>query len=241
MKQFTLILLLFIIATGCSKDDSDTGPQPIAADEKLLNSVDDFILLQYNPDKTVKKLTIAASIQLRYSYENGRISEVAVINDGEVDTYLFSYDANNRISSYSLDDEVTQVNYNVANKYYLAVKENGDELGVFFDDEGNIKKFQEYDNQQNETETTSIFYVDGPYKGTFANTNDIALHTVLVSPELLQIFYGYNLTKTPVETLVLPEFVIDFINTYDDQGFLSSSSYEFGPQNTTFHFTYTSL
>lgn len=237
---FSLLLILFC---GCSQgDDSPMEEQEIEipANEKILNDVNGQFLLEYNEDGNIERLKISSQILFVYGYEGERVSSIDVYGGGDSINILFTYDVNGRIDSFSEDDVITDVFFNEANNYYLYQKENGDEVTIFLNENGDISKFVEFDNIENETETSTFLYENDEYNGTLTNTNNPILHTLMGFPDFGISIIAYNLSKKPLQTLAGSFGIFDFENTFDEQNFLKTSTFNF-EEPTTLTFNYIQL
>ncbi len=245
MKAYLIILGLFLIFfTGCSKDDESTNSEEvdeIPINEKLINDVNGEFTFEYNDEGNIERMKMGNFFLILYGYENGNVSAVDIYGQDETLNILFNYDANGRIDSFSQDDVITDVTYNQANNYYLYQMDNGNEVTLFMNGNGDIDKIVEFDNEQNETDTTTFLYEEGEYNGTLTNTNNPVIQTVLAVPGIGIFFSLYNISNQPVRTIASPYVgILDFQNTYDEQNFLESSTYQFEEQ-TILNFNYTKL
>ncbi len=244
--KFLILSLLTFFIFSCNSDDENAGPPPIPEDEKLIDNIvssgDDGLNYQfeYNEDKTVRSMNISNFILYNYTYENNRISKISMIGNGQVLDYHLEYDQNGMISSFSLDDVVTPVTYNAAEKFYLYQKENGDEFMLYLNENDDIYRAIEYDAEYDET--NSIVYIyENSGKGVLTNTNNITIATVLVSGNFEIGIYFFPISNNPIKTLSFVGGNIFFENELDDQGFISemaiNTAGEGEPSVMTFNYT----
>ena len=244
MKTKIVILSLFaVIFVGCSKDDSPEETE-IPPNEKFLNTITNVaggieLSFEYNADKNVTRIKLGEEGLFIYGYDQNRIVSMDVYL-GESLNFTFTYDANGYLNSFTKDDVITPVTYNAAQNFYLYALDNGDEETIFLDNDGDAKKFVSYDKSENKTSTTSLLYAGGNYKGTFTNTNNPLLATCIVKPTYNIVFILFNLSKKPIRTLT-GEGLLDFENTYDEQGFLKSSTSGRDNNTTTYNYNYIKL
>lgn len=225
--KILLFTILSLLIFSCKSDDENAGPPPIPADEKLIENIQSDGLnyqFEYNSDKTIRSLNIPqAALLLNYSYENNRIAIISLIGNGESLDYHLEYDANGKISSFSLDDVITPVTYNAAENYYLYQKENGDEFTLHLNENHDIYKAIEYDPENEETESSLALY-DNSGKGVLTNTNNITVPTVLISGEVFFGFYLFPVSNKPIETFSITGGTnLVFENEFDEQGFIKKS------------------
>lgn len=223
MRNYLLIFALIGLLASCSKDDDQPAPEVvIPADEKLLGSAGSIdgtsIVLEYNADKTIKELTFGGVVAVYFNYTEGLLSSFDLLAEGELTTYNFIYDANGKIDSFSVDDEVTDVTYNAAGNYYLYPEgEDGDEITLFLTPEEDVKKVVFYDGIEDETSTTTFIYEDSN-KGPLYNSNSVIAPLIVGFPELY--FITVYLTYKPIEVVGYPEGMLQLENVYDEQGFV---------------------
>lgn len=243
MKTNLILFSLFIILfSACSKNDDSPKPEEeevIPVNEKFLNDVNGELTIEYNDDGKIERIKISNLILIIYGYEGGNVSTVDMYGQNANLNFIFNYDANGHIDSFSQDDIITDVTYNQANNYYLYQKENGDEVTLFMNENGDSNKIVEFDNAQDETDTTTILYEDGEYNGTLTNTNNPIMQTLMGLPEIWIYLFLYNISNQPVKTIASSYFgILDLQNTYDEQNFLETSTYQFEEPNIlTFNYT----
>lgn len=237
--NFLALLLFAVLFIGCSKDDDSPEPeQQIPAEEKLLGSLNEEIKLEYNSDKTVKKLTVENQLLILYTYNGGRISTMELIGNGEDIMFTYSYDANGHINSFSKDGVATDVTYTPADNLYSYTDDFDRIISFFLTNDGDIKKFQRDD--AGDIESYVILY-DDTQKGPMTNSNNIIFPFLLAYPSF-QYFLIYGIAKKPITTLSIPGGVVEYVNTFDDQGFVTKSTYQFGNDGPgTFNYKYTQL
>lgn len=247
MKSKIIILsILSLFIFSCKSDDEGSGTPSIPENEKLLDNMNFFnevnIQLTYNPDKTVETINFAGQALFMFTYADNQINTMEVVGAIGSGIYTFTYDDNGRISAFSLDDEVTEVVWNEANRYYLYQRENQDEVTIILKPNNDIEKILYYDDFENETTSITHFYEESK-KGTMTNSNQIATAIELVFPEQELAVYTSSLGKKPIKTLALPYGILTFQNTYDDQGFVSTSSVIIGAneQPAPVSYNYTQL
>lgn len=235
--------LLFVSCSG--DDDSVSDPEAqIPAEEKLLETVkmgsQDIMQFTYNPDKTVNELSILNFALLNFTYEQGNIKSITAITGGTASEYIFNYE-NGKISSFSLDDEVTDVTYNAVSNYYLYQNEYQEEFTIELYGNGDIKKRVEYDNVNDEI-LSSFFYVyDDTKRGTMSNSNSVSVHLSMIMDSFWE-FYGIPIAKKPVKTISVTQGNITAENTFDNQGFVQSTFLSLGQEDSlNFEFNYTQL
>lgn len=238
--------LLSLLIFSCSGDD-DSGSDPeaqIPAEEKLLESVkigvNEMMRFNYNPDKTVNELTITDYALLRFTYEQGNIHSITVVAGGASQEYLFTYQ-NGKISSFSEDDEVTQVTYNAAGNYYLYQNEYQEEYTIELDANGEIEKRVIYDNAQDEIISSYFYIYDLTKMGTMTNSNSISIHVSMIIDAAWE-FLGIPISKYPLKTLSTTQGNIEVENTFDNQEFVKSAVLGLGQEEPlSFSYTYTQL
>lgn len=242
-SKILLFSMLSLFMFSCSSDDESSGTPAIPENEKLLDNMNFFnevnIQLTYNPDKTVETINFAGQAIFMFTYTDNQINTMEVAGAVGSGIYTFTYDDNGRISTFSLDDEVTDVVWNEANRYYLYQRENLDEVTIILNQHDDIEKILYYDDLDNETKSTTHFYEESK-KGTMTNSNQIATAIELIFPEQGLSVYTSSLGKKPIKTIALPYGILTFQNTYDDQGFVSASSVNIGaaePSPVTFNYT----
>ena len=242
-KNLIFFSLLLILFSGCSKDDSPED-KVIPTNEKFLNNVvnnDGSVAFsfEYNSDKNIERINFVDAGLLLYGYEGNQIISMDSYHDNQ-ENFTFTYDANGHLNSFTLDDLITNVTYNAAQNFYLYAKANGDEESIFLDSDGDVKKFVTFDYSENETSTITLLYENGDYKGSLTNTNNPVLATCLANPNYNLLFIIYNLSSKPIRTLA-GNGILDYTNTFDDQGFLKSSTFNTSGQPTTYNYNYIKL
>ena len=244
MKTKIIIISLFtVIFVGCSKDDSPEETV-IPPNEKFLKTVADAdggVLLSFenNTDKNIERMKISNNILFVYGYEENLIISTEVYGENP-SNFTFTYDVNGHLSSFTNDDVTTIVTYNAAQNYYFYKKENGDEESIFIDEDGDAKKFVSYDKSEDDTKTILVLHESGSYKGTLINTNNPLIATSVVDSYYNLYFLVFNLSKKPIRTITI-EGLLDFVNTFDEQGFLKSSTYGSDNNTTTYNYNYIKL
>lgn len=242
--KFLIFSVLIVLFTSCSKDDDSPKTEEeevIPADEKFLKDVGGLLTMEYNEERNVERLKIGNGVLIVYGYEDNRISNIDYFVENTNLSVIFTYDANGKIDSFTTDDVVTEVVYNEASKFYLYQKENGDEFTIFVNEIGDIEKIVEFDNDNNETDTSILLYENGDFNGTLTNTNNPLIPTILGLSEIGVGLAFYNISKKPVRTITGPSFgILDFQNTYDVQNFLETSTFGID-QAEVLHFNYMQL
>ena len=236
--------LFFLILFGCSKDDNGTEQTVIPPNKKFLNTITNedgsvILSLEYNAEKNVERIKIGEEGLFIYGYEANRIISLDIYLDESLN-FTFTYDANGHLNSFIKDDVITPVTYNASQNFYLYALENGDEETIFLDNDGDAKKFVSYDKSENKNTTTSLLYAGGDYRGSLTNTNNPLLATGIATPYYKILFLIYNLSKKPIRTLT-GGGIMDFENTYDEQGFLKSSTFGSDSNYTTYNYNYIKL
>lgn len=235
--------LLFISCSG--DDDAISDPEAqIPANEKLLETVkmgtQDIMQFTYNPDKTVNELSILNFVLINFTYEQGNIKSITAISGGTASEYIFDYE-NGKISSFSIDDEVTNVTYNAAGNYYLYQNEYQEEFTIELYDNGDIKKRVVYDNVNDEILSSFYYVYDDTKMGTMRNSNSISVHLSMIMDSFWEL-YGIPIAKKPVKTISVTQGNITSENTFDNQGFVKSTFLSLGQEDSlNFAFTYTQL
>ena len=246
MKSKILLLsFLSLFLFSCSSDNEGSGAPSIPENEKLLESMNLFntvnVQLTYNPDKTVETINFAGQAMFLFTYSGNQISTVEAVGTIGNGIYTLTYDNNGRISAFTLDDEVTPVVWNEANRYYLYQRENLDEVTIILKPNEDVEKILYYDDFENETTSTTHFYEESK-KGTMTNSNQIATVINLIFPSEELAIYTSSLGKRPIKTLAMPYGILTFQNTYDDQGFVSASSVTLGAEESSpITYNYTQL
>lgn len=118
--------------------------------------------------------------------------------------YEFQYDNAGNITSYSYENEVIPVEYNPAEKKYHVEYPDSNELTMYLNDAGDIKKLIYYDAIEDETNTINILF-DGSKKGGLTNTNMINVHIFLVTGLPIIALYSTFMTHVPVTSLTMTE------------------------------------
>lgn len=245
-KHLLFFSILLILFAGCSKDDNTSQEEAVIPEnEKFLNIVNSgdgtetILSFEYNTDKNMSRMKLGQDGLYIFGYDNNRITSLDAYLGGTIN-FTFSYDPEGHINAFTQDDVVTQVTYNAAHNFYLYAKENGDEETIFLDDDGDAKKFVSYDKFENKTSTTTVIYEDGDKKGTLTNTNNPLLASCIAIPQYKILFLLYNISKKPIKTLA-GDGILDFDNTFDEQGFLKSCTYDPGNGPTIVNYNYIKL
>ena len=244
--NFLFFSLLIILISGCSKDDDSNEQTGITANEKFFNECkssdgsNTIFSIKYNSNKKVEKIDFGQDGLYVFTYEGEKVISLdAFLQNNE--SFTFSYDVNEKINSFTKNGETTSVIYDSEKKFYYYENANGDEHSIYINDEGDVRKFLYYDISENDLETSTILYESGNYKGILTNTNNpmIAMHIALPERNLYYLVFG--LTKIPLKTIVTDN-VSEFENTFDDQGFLTSSTHDTGGDGLmTINFNYIKL
>lgn len=243
---FYLSVITSCLFISCSGDDdsvSDTESQ-IPAEEKLLETVkvgaEEIMKFKYNPDKTVNELIISNYALLNFTYQQGNIKSITAISGGTSSEYIFNYE-NGKISSFSLDDEVTQVTYNAAGNYYLYQNQYQEEYTIELDANGEIEKRVIYDNAQDEIISSYFYIYDLNKMGTMTNSNSISVHVSMIIDAAWE-FLNIPISKYPLKTLSTAQGNIEVENTFDRQEFVKSAVLSLGQEDPlSFSYTYTQL
>lgn len=244
-KNLIFFSLLAVLFTGCSKDDSATENSEIPANEKFLyegkslDGITTLFSIKYNADRNVEKIDLGEVGLYIYSYDENKISNIdAYFQDNT--KFIFSYDGDGHINGFSENGMNLPVLYNADERSYFYEKVNGDQETIYVDEDGDPKKFESYDLSEDELDIITVLYENGNHKGLFTNTNNPMLETCIAIPEYNALFLIYNLTKKPIKTVVA-NGVLEFENTFDNQEFLKSSTYESGNGIKTINFNYIKL
>lgn len=242
LYYFSVVASLLIFS--CANDDESPSEPQIPENEKLVESINvgtSFYEFEYNSDKTVKTLNIADYYLFNFSYQNGRISSTMVLVGGQVFDYFFEYNDNGKLSAFSLDDEITLITYNAEQNYYLYQKENGDEFTLFLNENEDIYRIMTYEAEYDETENIVMLY-ENSAKGTLTNTNNISIPIALIMGEVEAGYFMFPISNKPIKTISGMAFGnLSFENRFDEQGFISESSYsipgEGGPVTIKYNYT----
>lgn len=223
MKKIIWLILVCLIVVNCNDDDD--SPRGIPSNEKFVKYVYDnenepILELSYYPDKKILSYNLGNYFFLQFTYENDRINELILAPEN---TYEFHYDNAGNITSFSYENEVIPVEYNPAEKKYYVEYPDSNELTLYLNEAGDIKKLIFYDAIEDETNTINIAF-DGGKKGGLANTNMINVHMVLVTGIPIIAIYSTFMTNVPVSTLTMTETLIVYENEYDSDGFLTQSN-----------------
>lgn len=243
MKTKIIILSIFIaILSGCSKDNEPSEENIIPADQKYLSEINNGdVTIEYNDSKYIKRINFGISALFIYSYDDDVVKTLDFYSGGEARNLTFTHDANGHYTSFTEGDITTQITYNAAQNFYLYRKENGDEETIFINEKGDISKLVSYDLSENQTLTTNIIFEEGDYKGTLTNTNNPILPTLIGFPDLYILYILYDFCYIPKRTIPTSEGLLNFDNTFDDQGFIIKSSYLTGDNPIVVDYKYIQL
>ena len=224
---FSLITVLFI---GCSKDDDSSGYSEIPANEKFFNEgknqdgTKTKFSLKYNTDKNVERLELGTYGMFVYKYDGSKIIGMDAflkVNS----SFTFTYDDDGHIIAFTENGQTTEVFYNPELQSYLYEKANGDQETIFVDADGDPKKFVYYNKLNDASYTTTMTYDLQNKKGIFTNTNNPMLASCIAAPSRSVYFYSFSLTKKPIKSVEENDYVSEYENTYDEQGFLETSAH----------------
>src|SRR5690606_17625988 len=137
--------------------------------------------------------------------------------------YSFPQRRSSDLIHFSYENEVIPVEYNPAEKKYHVEYPDSNELTMYLNDAGDIKKLLYYDAIEDETNTINILF-DGSKKGGLTNTNMINVHMLLVTGLPIIALYSTFMTHVPVTSLTMTETLIVYENEYDSDGFLTQSN-----------------
>lgn len=223
--RFILLILLSLIVFSCNDDDDGSAVTPIPEEEKFIETITYSNMnyqFEYNEDKTVKSLIVSNLILFEYTYENGRMSAITLIANGQAIDYFLEYDANDKISSFTNNGVITPVIYNAEENYYKYEKEDGNEFSLYLTENGDVYKTINYDPVQDDEEGTVSIY-ENSKMGVLTNTSNIKVPSVLVLGENIGVFYLFPVSRKPIKTLSISGGVVTFENIYDGQDFISQS------------------
>lgn len=216
MKTIVSIFLfvsLFLIS--CSKDD-DTPQQPqppIPIESRYLSKItkengETLLSVEYNADKMLKTISNGnGGVQIRYEYENATISRVYFTIEGITHITDFEYE-NGTLVSFTQDGTDFPVVYSaVDNSYSFQIA--GNPVTLFFNGQNDFERYLGGSIEAN------FFYE--PKFGSLHNINSIVPQSVM-GTFLYFLFYieNFNLAYQPLESLLAPERLGNYQNTYDE-------------------------
>ena len=209
MKKIFSVFLIFVAIAGCNDDDSATE---IPADEKFLTSLETFlgiIDIEYNDKNLISKIEIPQQLVYLFSYDElDRLASFQALgaNSG---TATFQYGNQDFPFSYTIDEMVTPINYNAANRSI--------DGKIFMTPENDLKKFIAEDG-----EISELVYLT-TQKGNLYNTANILPLLLLFDPSNA-LSLNFFMTRRPVEYISQTDGLISAEHVFDNQGFVSEST-----------------
>jgi len=238
MKNFTFLLLLFLMVS-CSNDDSPKSTQidaEIPADKKFLSQLDRFeddLFFKYKANGKIDSVKIGTHTNYRIEYEAERVSAVYLSSTRTAsNTYKFSYTPEGILNGYLILNSTT----------------------------GDIEGYQPlvYNQQTNSYNDWYFMYSNGTTrktiidgvertlvynytkKGALSNTN-YGLMKYLQLIDRRAITWEAYVGLYPCEQVIYIQGPLMMENTYDSQGFISTSHMDATPDNLNATYNYIQL
>lgn len=238
MKRIFYILVL-LVSVSCTKDDDGNSMPAIAADEipanrKFISKIDrpvDDVDFAYDDDGKIIYIYLGYQKSLYdISYSGNHIDTIKFFSNiypGAI--YQFIYDDFGALvgcQKYNITNyqpvSYQPINYDSATKSY--------DGWLFMYDDGSVRRVVD-----GNTDQTLIY--DYTKRGAFTNSNQELIKFLLMvnkSAILWPAFIG----KHPCKQIVQQQGVFAIENTYDSQGFISTSHMDSSPENLDSFYTY---
>lgn len=238
MKKILSILLLMILTTSCSSDDS---PKPtekpadhIPANQKFLEKItgeNQMITLGYDNEKRVNNI-VRNNIRYEISYEDGFVRKIRIHSGDRKGSYIFGHHTNGNISSCIVRDFTTDDLTGVIGIVYNAASTSYSDWMYLYPD-GSIRKTIINDVEK-------VFVYDTAKKGGLANTNaEVILY--LMFADRYSVDWPQFLSHLPSVEVIYPTGTTAIQNTYDEQGFITKSHRDSPANNLDMTYSYIQL
>lgn len=224
---FFITALVFV---SCSNDDNNTTNDNggnIPAEEKLLErfffdsglSID----LDYNGNKTVKRLNLMNYYYFDFKYSGETITSVTAIAEGESVIFDFSHDINGKIDGVLVNGEERIVEYDDETNSYLYYEEGDDDrTTIFMNEFGDIERLKMSDANNEDTNFVFLYIEDEDKTGPMANTNNIQPYMAMIIPDI--VIYMAFMGQKPAELISFSDGTFQCSNTYYNDGFIDRAN-----------------
>lgn len=213
MKNYIKRITLFLLAinlVSCSNDDAQSQETNKLLEQ--MNFAGNLLSFFYNEDNTIEKFE-AANYLVEFTYTNNLVSSIVVNEDEE---FLFQYDTNGKIDSYSTNGQEFSVDYDTASRMYSYEMPNGFDVTIELYDNDEVKQIL-VANTENEEVTNFSVYYDTSIKGAMYNSNSFKVQSYMATSGLEIIAY---VSKYPAQIVTNNGQSISFVNIIDEDGFV---------------------
>lgn len=214
VSLFILSISVLVVMASCSKDD-DQSPtvETIKKVQRVFavntnDGTQNEYRFQYNEDNTIKsivKISNQISFTSLFEYEQNSMAAKITPSQGEVIDVKINYE-NSIITSFTIDDQELPIAYNATTETYEVI---GSQLTL--------------------NETGDVVSLSGLVSLTYDETHKGAFYTIPSSTHQLifllfeETYLTTALSTKPVKSIDTGIDVLDFSNTYDNQGYIASA------------------
>lgn len=215
-KHFLLtsLVILLTFLSSCSKDNEETTTPEISKQVQRIfavntnNGTQNEYRFQYNEDNTIKsivKISNQISFTALFEYEQNSMVVKITPSQGEVIDVIINYE-NGIITAFLINEQDLPISYNATTETYgvlgsqLSLNEVGDVVSL--------------------SGLVSLNY-DQTHKGAFYTIPSSSHQLMFLLFE--ETYLTTALSTKPVKSIDTGIDILDFSNTYDSQGYITSA------------------